>query len=162
MEGRPPPDDLPPRSGLDLEAGAELDADLEPPVEAPGGATRGLIPDAVKKALLAGVGALFMTEEGARKLARDWKLPKEVIGFIGQQASGAKDEVLRVFSEEVRRFLQSEVVRREFLKALSAMAIEVNAEIRLVPSGEDRAPRPEVKAAVRPKRTRGRRKGRRS
>jgi hypothetical protein len=129
----------------------------------PGGETtagRGLIPDGVKKALLAGVGALFMTEEGARKLARDWKLPKEVIGFIGDQAKGAKDEVLRVFSDEVRRFLESEAVRREFWKALSSMAIEVKAEVRLVPAGGEGGPRPEVKATVRAKRaTTPRRRG---
>ena len=101
------------------------------PLEEPGadvagaGGARGLIPDTVKKALLAGVGALFMTEEGARRLAREWKLPEELIGFIGQQAQGAKDEVLRVFSDEVRRFLESDRVRGEFLKALSGMAIEV-------------------------------------
>ncbi len=123
------------------------------PLEEPGadvagaGGARGLIPDTVKKALLAGVGALFMTEEGARRLAREWKLPKELIGFIGQQAQGAKDEVLRVFSDEVRRFLESDRVRGEFLKALSGMAIEVKAEIRLKPL-EDGGHRPEVKATV--------------
>lgn len=150
MQGRPPFDDEP---GEPLDPDA-LDAP-EPDPGAPG--ARGIIPDTVRKALLAGVGALFMTEEGARRLARDWKLPKEVIGFIGQQAQGAKDEVLRVFSEEVRRFLQSEKVRGEFLKALSAMAIEVKAEIRLRPA-EDGALRPEVKTTVEPRPARRRKK----
>src|SRR5512147_1276610 len=118
-----------------------LDAD-EP--ELPEGG-RGLIPDGVKKAILAGVGALFMTEEGARRLARDWKLPKEVIGFIGQQASAAKDEVLRVFADEIRRFLESDVVRRELARALESMSVEVHAEIRLKRDGEGPA-HPEVKA----------------
>jgi hypothetical protein len=163
MEGRPPFDETDPPLDPDApEPFDDVSGTGEGTTPPPGGA-RGLIPDAVKKALLAGVGALFMTEEGARKLARDWKLPKEVIGFIGQQASGAKDEVLRVFSDEVRRFLESEAVRREFWKALSAMAIEVKAEIRLVPA-EDGKPSPVVKAAVRAKRTAaapGRRKGKR-
>jgi hypothetical protein len=115
----------------------------------PEGAGRGLIPDSVKKALLSGVGALFMTEEGARRLARDWKLPKEVIGFLGQQAHGAKDEILRVLSDEIRRFLESEAVRRELGRALASMAVEVHAEIRLRPV-DDGPPRPEIKATVRP------------
>jgi hypothetical protein len=114
-----------------------------------GAGSRGFIPDAVRKALLAGLGAFFLTEEGARRLAREWKLPKELIGYVGQQAVSAKDEILRVFSDEVRRFLESEAVRREFWKALSSMAIEVRAEIRLKPSNGG-APRPEVKATVRP------------
>jgi hypothetical protein len=116
---------------------------------------RGLLPDGVKKAILAGVGALFMTEEGARRLARDWKLPKELIGFVGQQAQAAKDEVLRVLADEIRGFLQSETVRRELSKVLESMAVEVHAEIRLRPV-EGGAARPEVKATVRPKRRRPR------
>ncbi len=122
----------------------------------PGGG-RGLIPEGVKKALLAGVGALFMTEEGARRLARDWKLPKDVIGFIGQQASSAKDEILRVLSEEIRRFLESDAVRRELGKALESMSVEVHAEVRLR-RDEGGVARPEVKASVRP--ARSARKGR--
>ncbi len=141
MPARPPFDDD--EQGLPPEA----DPLAEPGEDAGPGGARGLIPDTVKKALLAGVGALFMTEEGARRLAREWKLPKELIGFIGQQAQGAKDEVLRVFSEEIRRFLESDRVRGEFLKALSSMAIEVKAEIRLKPDQEG-TPRPEVKATV--------------
>lgn len=98
--------------------------DTEPGTEA---GTKGL-QDALRKALLAGMGALFLTEEGARKLAREWKLPKELVGYLGAQASGAKDEVLRVFADEVRRFFESEAVRREVTRALSAMVVEVKAE----------------------------------
>ena len=110
----------------------------------------GSIADGVKKAILAGMGALFLTEESARRLARDWKLPKEVIGFIGQQAQGAKDEILRVFADEVRRFLDSELVRREFWKALTENTIELHAEIRFRPSAEGK-PKPEVTGSARAK-----------
>jgi hypothetical protein len=115
------------------------------------GGPAGGLQDALRKALLAGMGALFLTEEGARRLAREWKLPKELIGYLGQQASGAKDEILRVFSDEVRRFFESEAVRREFTRALSSMVVEVKAEIRVKPA-EDGTPRPEVKAEVRARR----------
>lgn len=93
--------------------------------------SRKFVADAVRKAFLTGVGALFLTEEGARKLAREWKLPKEVLGFVTSQASGMKDEVMRVVSDEVRKFFQSETMRQEFLNVLTSMSIEVNAEIRL-------------------------------
>ena len=101
---------------------------------------------------LAGMGALFMTEESARRLAREWKLPKEVVGFIGQQATGAKDEILRVFAQEIRRFLESEVVRAEFWKALTDNAVEIRAEIRFKPDAGGK-PRPSVQASARAKRT---------
>jgi hypothetical protein len=119
---------------------------IPPPDDDAGG--RASLTDGVKKALLAGVGALFMTEEGARRLARDWKLPKEVAGFIGQQAQSAKDELLRLFSDEIRRFLESDSMRREFLKALTENTIEIRAEIRFHPQ-KDGAPRPEVTTSAR-------------
>jgi hypothetical protein len=142
---RPDPDDLEPE-----DVAEEL-----PPPEDPAPAPAGGFQDALRKALLAGMGALFLTEEGARRLAREWKLPKELIGYLGQQASGAKDEILRVFSDEVRRFFESEAVRREFARALSAMVVEVNAEIRVRPA-DGGALRPEVKARVKARRSRGR------
>jgi len=124
----------------------------ESPAGEPG--SRGFVADAVRRVVLTGVGALFVTEEGVRKLARDWKLPKELIGNMLGQAQGAKDEILRIFSEEVRRFLESEVVRRELIKALTSMAIEVKAEVRLkeTPSGQVV---PSVQASIRPKPARG-------
>lgn len=116
------------------------------------GAGPGGLQDALRKALLAGMGAIFLTEEGARRLAREWKLPKELIGYLGAQASGAKDEILRVFSDEVRRFFESEAVRREFARALSSMVVEVKAEIRVRPA-EDGRLEPEVKADVKARRS---------
>ncbi|WP_242361625.1 MULTISPECIES: hypothetical protein [Anaeromyxobacter] len=139
----------PPPQGED-EGFAPDDLELEAGGDAAG--SRGLIPEAVKKAILAGVGAVFMTEEGARRLARDWKLPKDVIAFVGNQAHAAKDEILRAVSDEIRGFLQSEALRREFLNALADRTIEVKMEIRVRPDAEG-APRAEVKTAA----TRGKR-----
>jgi len=126
--------------------------DLPPPGGAEGGG-KGFLPDAVRKAIVAGVTAVFLTEEGARRLARDWKLPKDLIAGIVGTASTAKDEVLRIFADEVRRFLESESVRREFLRALSSMAVEVKAEVRFRPA-EGGKVEPVVKASVEARRPR--------
>ncbi len=113
------------------------------------GSLGGLVADVVRKAVLAGAGALFLTEESARKLAREWKLPKELAGYLVSQAQGAKDEVLRAVSAEIRRFLESEAFRRELFRILGSMALEVNAEIRLKGAhGRSRA-RVSVKPRVR-------------
>lgn len=98
----------------------------------------GFVPEFVRKVAVAGLGALFMTEDGIRSLAGQLKLPKEMLGFILGQAEKTKDEVGRVLSEELRRFLQSEKLRDEFFKTLSGMTVEVKAQIRLVPS-EDKS-----------------------
>ena len=94
---------------------------------------RGMIPDFVRKMAVAGLGAVFMTEEGIRGLAGQLKLPKEALTYILGQAEHTKDQIGRVVSEEVRRFLQSEKLRDEFLKLLSGMTLEIKAEVKLVP-----------------------------
>jgi hypothetical protein len=119
-----------------------------------GGGGKGFLPDPVRKAIAAGVAALFTTEEGARRLAREWKLPKDVMSYIAGQAAGARDELVRAISEQFRAYLESETVRREFRRTLSSMAIEVHAEIRFKPAEGEKRVRPEVKATVHPRRSR--------
>jgi hypothetical protein len=101
--------------------------------DAPGDANRGPIVELMRKVAFAGLGALFMTEEGIRSVAGQLKLPKEALGFILSQAERTKDEVGRVLSEEVRRFLRSDKLRAEFLQLLSGMQVEVTTHVRLVP-----------------------------
>ena len=55
--------------------------------------------------------------------------------------------MLRIFSDEVRRFFESEAVRREFVKALGSVVVEIKAEIRVRPN-EAGELEPEVKADV--------------
>ncbi|MBZ4334555.1 hypothetical protein [Corallococcus sp. AS-1-12] len=104
----------------------------------------GFVPDFVRRMAVAGMGAVFMGEEGIRALAGQLKLPKEALGFLLSQAEKTKDDISRVVTEELRRFMQSEKLRDEFLKLLSGMTVEVKAQIRLVPSEKaEEAPAPE-------------------
>src|SRR5512137_172232 len=115
--------------------------------ETPGGpGTVGFVADVVRKAVLTGVGALFLTEEGARKVAREWKLPKDLATYLVSQASGARDEVLRVLGQELRRLLDSETFRKEILKSVENMTVEIHAEMRLKAS--DGEPTPPVRVKV--------------
>ncbi len=106
----------------------------------------GLVPDIVRRAVLTGVGALFMTEEGIRNLVGDMKLPKDAIGFLLAQAEKTRTEVARVVTQEVRRFLESETLRREIWKLFTGVTLEVTASIQLKPSGE-----PGIKAKIKSK-----------
>jgi len=106
----------------------------------------GLVPDIVRRAVLTGVGALFMTEEGIRNLVGDMKMPKDAIAFLMAQAEKTRSEVARVVTQEVRRFLESETLRREIWKMVSGVTLEVTASIHLKPSGE-----PGIKAKIRHK-----------
>ncbi|GMT99232.1 hypothetical protein KH5H1_33510 [Corallococcus caeni] len=131
-------DDLPPDPLFDD------DSEQQPGRESRSG---GFVPDFVRRMAVAGMGAVFMGEEGIRALAGQLKLPKEALGFILSQAEKTKDDISRVVTEELRRFMQSEKLRDEFLKLLSGMTVEVKAQIRLVPSEKsEEAPAPEPHA----------------
>ncbi len=115
--------------------------------------SRGFVAEAVRKAVLTTMGALFLTEEGARKLAREWKVPKELASYVVSQAQGAKDEILRVVGQEVRRFFESDAFRRELARMASSLVLEVKAEIRF----KDAKGKPEVCSSVKPRVARGER-----
>jgi len=52
---------------------------------------------------------LFTTEEGIRKLAGDFQLPKDAVGFLINQAAASKDELFRIIAKELRAFLESRI-----------------------------------------------------
>src|SRR4030081_2453418 len=110
----------------------------------------GIVPDIVRRAVLTGVGALFMTEEGIRNLVGEMKLPKDALAFLVSQADRTRSEVTRVVSHEVRRFLESETLRREIWKLLTSVTLEVNAEVKLKRTGE-----PHIKTKIRRKKDHG-------
>jgi hypothetical protein len=96
----------------------------------------GIVPDIVRRAVLTGVGALFMTEEGIRNIVGEMKLPKDALGFLLTQADKSRAEVARIVTSEIRRFLEGETLQREIWKLLTSVTLEVNASIQLKPSGE--------------------------
>ncbi|HKB75843.1 MAG TPA: hypothetical protein VKC58_04555, partial [Myxococcales bacterium] len=81
----------------------------EPPEEQ---VAKGFVPDIVRRAVLTGVGALFMTEEGIRNLVGEMKLPKDALAFLVAQADKTRSDVTRIVTQEVRRFLESQTLRR--------------------------------------------------
>jgi len=97
------------------------------------------------------MGAVFSTEEGIRKIARE-SLP-EVAGYIASSADGAKDKVFEVIARETREFLANLNVSEEIAKILTTLSFEIKTEIRFIPNS-DRfvGAEPDVKASVRLKR----------
>ena len=94
------------------------------------------IPDIVRRTILGGIGAVFASEEGIRKLASEVSLPKDVVNFLLQQATNSKDEVLRVVAKEVRGFLESANLSAEMQKLLTQLSLEVKTEVRFIPNDE--------------------------
>jgi hypothetical protein len=111
-----------------------------------------LIPEIVKKTFNAGMGAVFSTEEGIRKIAKDINIP-DVAGYLATTADTTKDKVLEIVAREVREFLQTMNLGEEVAKLLTTLSFEVKTEIRFIPNSEKyTGVEPDVKGSVRLKR----------
>jgi hypothetical protein len=112
-----------------------------------------LVPELVKKTFAAGLGAVFQTEEGIRKIAREVSIP-DVAGYLAHSADGAKDKVFEVIARETRDFLSNLNLTEEIAKILTTLSFEIKTEIRFIPNSERlMGSEPDVKASVRLKRT---------
>jgi hypothetical protein len=107
------------------------------------------VPELVRRTFAAGMGALFTTEEGIRKITKDMPLPKDVAGYLASTASTTKDEVMRIMAREIREFLQGVNISEEIAKMLTMLSFEVKTEIRFIPNDEKYGGvEPDVKASV--------------
>ena len=110
-----------------------------------------LVPELVKKTFAAGMGAVFSTEEGIRRIAREG-LP-DVVGYVASSADGAKDKVWEIIARETRDFLSNLNLTEEIAKILTTLSFEIKTEIRFIPNSERLVgAEPDVKASVRLKR----------
>jgi hypothetical protein len=101
------------------------------------GGLRGRAADFMRRALVGGVGALFLTEEGIRNLVGELKLPKEIIGALLTQADRTKQEVVHTLGVELRRFFESAQLHHELRKLLTDVTIEIKAEVKLRPDSQE-------------------------
>ena len=97
------------------------------------------------------MGAVFSTEEGIRRIARE-NLP-DVVGYVASSADGAKDRVWEIIAEQTRSFLSNLNLTEEIAKILTTLSFEIKTEIRFIPNSERlTGAEPDVKASVRLKR----------
>lgn len=153
-----PPKDAPPkeRPGTDRERGERAsdrssprDGDLSETLRA---RLEQLVPDLVRRTFTAGLGAVFSTEEGIRKVTRELQLPN-VAGYLADTADNTKDKVLEIVAREVREFLSHVNLSDEIARLLTTLSFEIKTEIRFIPNSERyTGVDPDVKAQVRLKR----------
>ena len=112
-----------------------------------------LLPEAMRKALVTGIGAIFMTEESLRGLVTEMRLPKEAAGYLVKQADAARGQLVDAVTKEIGRVVESINIGAEIQKILTSIVIEVKTEIRLVPA-EEGLVRPKVSTTVHARRAR--------
>lgn len=108
-----------------------------------------LLPDVLKRAVQAGVGAMT-GEESIRKVASE--LPKEVAGYLMAQASSSKDELYRIIGQVFSEWLDRLNLHEEMVKVLTSVSFEIKTEVRLIPNDAGTGVKSEVKRKVSVKR----------
>jgi hypothetical protein len=96
----------------------------------------GLVPEIIRRTFYAGLGAVFTTEEGMRKLATEFSLPKDVARYLIQSAQSTKDELFRIVAAELRAFLESLNLNEELQRLLTSLSFEIKTEIRFIPNDQ--------------------------
>jgi hypothetical protein len=111
-----------------------------------------IIRDAIRRLVETGVEKIIEGPESVRNFVSDIKLPKEIAGYIFSQIDETKNGLYRVVAKEIRGFLQQNDLGEELARALSHLSVEINTQIRFVPSddqaGSATLGRPEVHASV--------------
>src|SRR5262245_57918674 len=135
MPDRPPPEDEAP---ADEPIGSARDderrvRDDDPKLR---GRLEQFIPDIVRRTFYAGLGAVFTTEEGIRKVASEVHLPKDVANYLIQTAAQSKDQIFEISARELRAFLESANLSQEIQKVLTSLSFEIKTEIRFIPNDE--------------------------
>ena len=92
------------------------------------------MPEVVRRAVGSSLGMLLASEEGIRKLATEFSLPKDVANYLVSQAQGSRDEIWRVLANELRRILENFNLDEEIQRLLRSFRLEIKSEIRFVPN----------------------------
>lgn len=97
-----------------------------------------------RKALTAGIGAVFLTEESLRSLVTEFKLPKEILAQILDSANKTRRDFFQNLSQDViSRVVDKVNVKDLVTEFLSQNDVELKVQVRFVP----RDATPSVKAS---------------
>jgi hypothetical protein len=92
------------------------------------------LPEVVRRTLVAGLGAVLMTEEGLRGALSDLKLPKEAIAYLAAQADRSKRELSNAIARELRSFLDGVDLSRVLRRVLAGMTLEFTTQVKFIPN----------------------------
>ena len=107
--------------------------DVEDQAGDKGGFTAKVLGDLARKALMTGIGAVFMSEDSVRTQLSEMKLPKEAMGAVINTADKTKKEIIDVIARETRAFLSRLEVEQMVGRILVGTTIEINTRIRIMP-----------------------------
>jgi hypothetical protein len=118
------------REGLD-----DSDDDLTDRAREKGGESFAgkVLSDLARRALMTGIGAVFMSEDSLRGALTDMKLPKEAMAYVLGQADRTKRELIATIARETRSFLNTLELEKVISRVLSGTTLEIHTRIRISP-----------------------------
>ncbi len=84
--------------------------------------------DLAKKAIFLSIGAAFMTEEAIRKYVADAKLPRDIGGYLTQNASKAKEELFTYVGREIARGISEGQLWRDVERFLQTHRVKITLD----------------------------------
>ncbi|HVY62300.1 MAG TPA: hypothetical protein VHF22_11640 [Planctomycetota bacterium] len=106
----------------------------EDPVEN-GKAKGGGLSDMMKKAVFAGLGAVFMTEESVRAYVRESKLPREIAASVVNNTAQAKEQFFGYLAKEISGIIRKSDLPKVVQSFLREHTIEIEAKVRFRENG---------------------------
>ena len=100
------------------------------------GSKKGGIQDIMKKALSAGIGALFLTEESLRSYVADSKLPRDIAKSVIQSTNTAKEQFFQYLTKEVSQLIRKADLQKVVTGFLANHTFEIEARVRFRPNGK--------------------------
>jgi hypothetical protein len=104
----------------------------------------GGLSDMMKKALFAGLGAVFMTEESVRAYVSDSKLPRDIGSYLIKNTGQAKEQFFGYLAKELSGLVRKSDLPKVVQGFLRDHTIEIEARIRFRDNGA-----PEVSGGAR-------------
>jgi len=95
---------------------------------------RGWLGGYARRFIKAGADAFMDRDELLRRFVPE--LPREVAAYLFKAGEDVRDDVLRIFSRELRRFLDSLNLTEELQKILTSTSFEIKTEIRFIPNDQ--------------------------
>ena len=92
-----------------------------------------VLSDLARRALMTGIGAVFMSEDSLRGALSDMKLPKEAMAYVMGQADRTKNELIRTIARETRSFLNTLEIEKLIARVLAGTTLEIHTKIRISP-----------------------------
>ena len=86
--------------------------------------------DLLKKIVVTGASAMFLTEDTLKGLVKDFKIPKELIQGIVSSAKTTKEDFVEKVSEELSKQIRKIDLSKEFFKFLENHNMDINLKIK--------------------------------